>query len=142
MLHRIFRRMHVPALCVGASVGVLHVLGSPEAQRKAATPRCCWVQSNAYFNLIFTTTIFTPPMAKPQSANDDRSSKYRRLTQVEHVAHRAAMYLGSTSVEQTMQWVATRESDTIIVACKEISFVPALYKLYDEVVTLRQRTTR
>jgi DNA gyrase/topoisomerase IV subunit B len=81
-------------------------------------------------------------MAKPQSANDDRSSKYRRLTQVEHVAHRAAMYLGSTSVEQTMQWVATRESDTIIVACKEISFVPALYKLYDEVVTLRQRTTR
>jgi DNA topoisomerase-2 len=71
----------------------------------------------------------------------DRSVKYRKLTQLEHVAHRGSMYLGSMALERTPQWVATlndvgpEDAASLTVARKDVAFVPAVFKLYDEVVT-------
>lgn len=69
------------------------------------------------------------------AATDERADKYRRLTQEEHVKKRGAMYLGSMALETSPQWVATRDGDALTVTRKDVAFVPAMYKLFDEVAT-------
>jgi DNA gyrase/topoisomerase IV subunit B len=84
----------------------------------------------------------TTPAPKPLrddapggAPGDERSLKYQRLTQEEHVAHRGAMYVGSMALERSAQWVAERTGDRVSVAQREVEFVPAVYKLFDELVT-------
>jgi hypothetical protein len=45
------------------------------------------------------------------------------------------MYVGSSELERSMQLLATRDGDGVSVEQREIEFVPAVYKLFDELVT-------
>ncbi|BCR82677.1 DNA topoisomerase 2 [Aspergillus chevalieri] len=60
------------------------------------------------------------------------SEKYQKLTQLEHIIKRPDTYIGS--VERTTQhmWVYSTASEGM--EYREVSFVPGLYKIFDEIV--------
>lgn len=83
------------------------------------------------------------------------AEKYRKLTQLEHVLHRPAMYIGCTTTDTCETWVwddpkaVGSSSDTMSVTSgtsdaqigqiariikRPITFVPGLFKCFDEVV--------
>merc|ERR1711990_190847 len=57
---------------------------------------------------------------------------YKKIDNLEHVLLRPDMYVGSVeSVRQNM-WIYDQDSDKLV--SKEIDFIPALYKIYDEII--------
>lgn len=58
-------------------------------------------------------------------------NKYRKLTDIEHVFKRSGMYLGSTSLKTSIEWVY----DNGAFIEKELTYSPALVKLFDEVIS-------
>lgn len=60
------------------------------------------------------------------------SQRYSKLTDVEHVLHRPAMYAGSTNLERAEMHLF--DNDTQSIRLKPIEYVPALYKIFDEVL--------
>jgi DNA topoisomerase-2 len=56
---------------------------------------------------------------------------YQKKTQLEHILLRPDTYIGSTQRATEKMWVVDNESDRII--SREISYVPGLYKIFDEV---------
>lgn len=66
---------------------------------------------------------------------DARASKYMKLSQVEQVTLRSTMYVGETQPVTAQRWLTTATSDGVSVRRAEITYVPALLKLYDEVIT-------
>jgi len=62
--------------------------------------------------------------------------KYQKLDQHEHILKRPAMYIGSVKKESSMNWIYNEkrgESEPYIIS-KEITYVPGLYKIYDEIL--------
>jgi DNA gyrase/topoisomerase IV subunit B len=73
---------------------------------------------------------------RPSSPCDDgRARKFRRIEQHEHVLKRGTMYVGSCTMAAVPCWVLRREGEEERAAREPVPHVPALYKLYDEVVT-------
>ncbi|KAE8162993.1 DNA topoisomerase [Aspergillus tamarii] len=68
--------------------------------------------------------------AGPKDSNV--SEKYQKLTQLEHIIKRPDTYIGS--IERTSQhmWVYSTESEGM--EFREVSYVPGLYKIFDEIV--------
>jgi DNA topoisomerase-2 len=65
----------------------------------------------------------------------DRAAKYRKLTPLQHVVSRPGMYVGSVQVEKATRWVVEIRENTPVLVRKEVEYVPALLKLFDEAVT-------
>ena len=59
-------------------------------------------------------------------------SKYKKFTQIEHVLKKPGMYVGSVEAEQSNQWLYNNEKS--IMENREITYVPALYKIFDEIL--------
>lgn len=59
--------------------------------------------------------------------------KYRELSEQEHVLHRSGMYVGSVKEESTTQFIFDREDQ--VMKQKEVTYVPAMLKLVDEVLS-------
>lgn len=59
--------------------------------------------------------------------------KYRELSEQEHVLARPGMYVGSVKEETTTQFVFDREDQ--VMKQKEVTYVPAMLKLVDEVLS-------
>jgi DNA topoisomerase-2 len=57
---------------------------------------------------------------------------YKKVTQLEHVLLRPDTYVGSTQSEKKTMWVL--EDDGTRIVEREISYVPALYKIFDEIL--------
>ena len=64
------------------------------------------------------------------SSSKSASERYEKLTQREHILHRPDSYIGSTEYVTEDQWVI---EDGIMVS-KEITYVPGLYKIFDEIL--------
>ena len=60
------------------------------------------------------------------------SSNYKKLSQREHVLARPDTYVGSTEFRTNDMWVFDKESKQLL--SKEITYVPALYKIFDEIL--------
>ena len=58
------------------------------------------------------------------------SLKYKKLTQIEHILLKSGMYVGSKDHEVKNMWIL--ENSRIIQ--KVITYIPALYKIFDEVM--------
>ena len=58
--------------------------------------------------------------------------KYKKFTQIEHVLKKPGMYVGSVEAEQSNQWLYNNEKS--IMENREITYVPALYKIFDEIL--------
>lgn len=69
---------------------------------------------------------------------------YKRLSQLEHVLKRPAMYIGQVDESENNVWVLDKNNNKIIE--KSITYSPGLYKLFDEIIvnaydqTIRDKT--
>jgi DNA topoisomerase-2 len=60
------------------------------------------------------------------------TQKYQKLSQYEHILVRPDTYIGS--VEQTEQQMWVFNSETSQMEFRKVSFVPGLYKIFDEIL--------
>ena len=69
------------------------------------------------------------------------SSKYKKMTHIEHVIKKPGMYIGETKPKQDFQWIYNKENGKM--EYKEIIYSPGLYKIFDEIiVNALDETTR
>lgn len=79
--------------------------------------------------------IPAPAMVAQQAAKKGPKSVetvYQKKTQLEHILLRPDTYIGSVEFTTEQMWIFDPETDRIVQ--KEISFVPGLYKIYDEIL--------
>jgi DNA topoisomerase-2 len=71
---------------------------------------------------------------KPKKSNKRLSVEriYQKKTQLEHILLRPDAYIGS--VEPTKQQMWVWEEDRKCMVNREITFVPGLYKIFDEIL--------
>lgn len=55
-----------------------------------------------------------------------------QLTQLEHIIKRPDTYIGSVERSEKQMWVYNTEKDSM--EMREVSFVPGLYKIFDEIL--------
>ncbi|KAL1306289.1 hypothetical protein AAFC00_004375 [Neodothiora populina] len=68
--------------------------------------------------------------SKPKKGGN--TDKYQKLTQLEHIIKRPDTYIGSTERTEKNMWVFNSETDQI--EARDISYVPGLYKIFDEIL--------
>ena len=59
---------------------------------------------------------------------------YQKKTQLEHILLRPDTYVGSIEETTKQMWIYDDELEAIV--CKNITFVPGLYKIFDEILGL------
>ncbi|KAH9466514.1 hypothetical protein MJO28_000904 [Puccinia striiformis f. sp. tritici] len=75
------------------------------------------------------------PVSNKPSGNTKKktaSETYQKLSQLEHVLKRPDTYIGSVEAIKQYMWIYDKHSK--IMVHKEISFVPGLYKIVDEIL--------
>lgn len=74
------------------------------------------------------------PISKPGSKKKGggSSGQYQKLTQLEHILKRPDTYIGS--VERTTEQMWVYNSETEVMENRKVSFVPGLYKIFDEIL--------
>jgi DNA topoisomerase-2 len=60
------------------------------------------------------------------------SEQYQKLTQLEHILKRPDTYIGSVERTEKQMWVYNTTTDSM--EFREVSFVPGLYKIFDEIL--------
>ena len=73
-----------------------------------------------------------PADSKPSVKDKSVTDKYQKLTQLEHIIKRPDTYIGS--VERTEQQMWVFNSETSQMEDRKVSFVPGLYKIFDEIL--------
>jgi DNA topoisomerase-2 len=79
--------------------------------------------------------VAPPPKKAGKAAKGGKKTieeMYQKKTQLEHILLRPDTYIGSIEKVQQPMWVYDEASERIVQ--KEISFVPGLYKIFDEIV--------
>jgi DNA topoisomerase-2 len=71
-------------------------------------------------------------MLQPKPKKGNATSQYQKLTQLEHIIKRPDTYIGSVERLEKQMWVYNSESEAI--ESREISYVPGLYKIFDEIL--------
>jgi DNA topoisomerase-2 len=66
--------------------------------------------------------------AKAQTATE----LYQKLTQLEHIIKRPDTYIGSVERTDEQMWVYNSETEQM--ESRKVSFVPGLYKIFDEIL--------
>ncbi|KAL2009643.1 hypothetical protein VTN00DRAFT_5450 [Thermoascus crustaceus] len=70
--------------------------------------------------------------AQPSEKTGSSSDKYEKLTHLEHIIKRPDTYIGSVEKMTAHMWVYNSEMDAM--EYREVSYVPGLYKIFDEIV--------
>jgi DNA topoisomerase-2 len=71
----------------------------------------------------------TVPTGKGPANNSD---KYKMISHIEHILIRPDTYIGSVERTKQEMWVYNSQSEAI--EFREVSFVPGLYKIFDEIL--------
>jgi len=71
------------------------------------------------------------PKAKAKGSND-ASDKYQKISHMEHILLRPDTYIGSVERTDKEMWVYNSATDAM--EFREVSFVPGLFKIFDEVL--------
>ncbi|KAH7135608.1 DNA topoisomerase [Dendryphion nanum] len=72
------------------------------------------------------------PEAKLKKAAGGSSSKYQMLTHLEHIMKRPDTYIGSVERTTDKMWVFNSETEAM--EFRDVSYVPGLYKIFDEIL--------
>lgn len=72
-----------------------------------------------------------PVKPKPK-AKKDATDQYQKLTQLQHIIKRPDTYIGSVEQTTELMWVFNSESQSM--EQRKVSFVPGLYKIFDEIL--------
>ncbi|EOD43202.1 putative dna topoisomerase ii protein [Neofusicoccum parvum UCRNP2] len=78
------------------------------------------------------TEASPPPAKAPKAAPGSATEKYQRLTQLEHIIKRPDTYIGSVERDSKHMWVFNSTTESM--EMREVSFVPGLYKIFDEIL--------
>jgi len=62
----------------------------------------------------------------------DATDQYQKLTQLEHIIKRPDTYIGSVERATETMWVFNSENSQM--ELRKVSFVPGLYKIFDEIL--------
>jgi DNA topoisomerase-2 len=71
------------------------------------------------------------PASKPKTPGK-KGDQYQKLTQLEHIIKRPDTYIGSVERTEKQMWVYNTDQDAM--EFREVSFVPGLYKIFDEIL--------
>ncbi len=116
------------SMCLTAKKGVVY---SRMAVQKVE-------QSLYQLNCIFISLHFLQPLSfTDENVNEGNKRMsveriYQRKTQLEHILLRPDTYIGSTEETTQPMWVYDEDKKAIIQ--KQITFVPGLYKIFDEIL--------
>lgn len=80
---------------------------------------------------MMTEAAPTPPKAS-KAASGSSTDKYQKLTQLEHIIKRPDTYIGSVERDTKQMWVFNSTLESM--EMREVSFVPGLYKIFDEIL--------
>ncbi|KAL8775572.1 MAG: hypothetical protein Q9209_000068 [Squamulea sp. 1 TL-2023] len=70
---------------------------------------------------------------EPKPKKDSKSTDtYQKLTQLEHIIKRPDTYIGSAERSEKQMWVYNSQKE--LMEMREISYVPGLYKILDEIL--------
>ncbi|KAF4554280.1 DNA gyrase/topoisomerase IV subunit A-like protein [Elsinoe fawcettii] len=112
------------------------LVDTPPKQKKAPAPKKpSGKPLQTIANESFNDTMDSPkptPKATPKGAKGGNSDKYQKLTQLEHILKRPDTYIGSVERMEQQMWVYN--STTEQMEHREVSFVPGLYKIFDEIL--------
>jgi DNA topoisomerase II len=72
------------------------------------------------------------PKPKSKAAPTNASQKYQKISHIEHILIRPDTYIGSVERTEKEMWVYNSHTDAI--EFREVTFVPGLYKIFDEVL--------
>ncbi|KAK4991478.1 DNA topoisomerase 2 [Elasticomyces elasticus] len=70
--------------------------------------------------------------AKDKAKKGGATEKYQKLTQLEHILKRPDTYIGSVERTEQKMWVFNSETEAM--ENREVSYVPGLYKIFDEIL--------
>lgn len=70
--------------------------------------------------------------SKPHAKKKTATEQYQKLTQLEHIIKRPDTYIGSVERLEQQMWVFNSENDQM--ELRQVSFVPGLYKIFDEIL--------
>lgn len=72
--------------------------------------------------------------AKPKAASKSKTATetYQKLTQLEHILKRPDTYVGSVEKTEQKMWVYNSELEHM--EFREVTYVPGLYKIFDEIL--------
>jgi DNA topoisomerase-2 len=70
--------------------------------------------------------------SEPKPKKKGATDQYQKLTQLEHILKRPDTYIGS--VESTTEQMWAFNSETVSMENRKVSFVPGLYKIFDEIL--------
>ncbi|KAL1871029.1 hypothetical protein VTK73DRAFT_2338 [Phialemonium thermophilum] len=70
--------------------------------------------------------------ALPKGKKKTATETYQKLTQLEHIIKRPDTYIGSVERTTQQMWVFNKEAEEM--EKREVSFVPGLYKIFDEIL--------
>jgi DNA topoisomerase-2 len=83
---------------------------------------------------------YIKPMA---SATDSLSSKYQKMTDLEHILKKPDTYIGSIQLTECTEYTTLGATDPVTIGLATFTHVPALYKLVDEgLVNMRDHVIR
>lgn len=77
-------------------------------------------------------SMMSGPSKKAPAKKKSATEQYQKLTQLEHIIKRPDTYIGS--VERTTESMWVFNSETSQMEMRKVSFVPGLYKIFDEVL--------
>ncbi|TKX21256.1 DNA topoisomerase-like protein 2 [Elsinoe australis] len=83
-------------------------------------------------NESFNETMDSPKSTPKGAKKAGNSDKYQKLTQLEHILKRPDTYIGSVERMDQQMWVFN--STTEQMEQREVSYVPGLYKIFDEIL--------
>jgi len=70
---------------------------------------------------------------KPKMAPNTATDKYQRITHLEHIIKRPDTYIGSVErITEKQMWVYNSSTESM--ENREVSYVPGLYKIFDEIL--------
>ncbi|KAM0718656.1 hypothetical protein Q7P37_005727 [Cladosporium fusiforme] len=95
------------------------------APKKAASQPLAEMENESY-------AVDGASESKPTASKKGATDQYQKLTQLEHILKRPDTYIGS--VERTTEQMWAFNSETVTMENRKVSFVPGLYKIFDEIL--------
>ncbi|KAK5134560.1 DNA topoisomerase 2 [Meristemomyces frigidus] len=107
---------------------------SAKKQKKAPAPRKTASKPLAALeNESFNFEVAADEKSKPKAQKKGGATEqYQKLTQLEHILKRPDTYIGSVERTTEQMWVYNSETDAM--ENRKVTFVPGLYKIFDEIL--------
>ncbi|MCJ1386739.1 DNA topoisomerase 2 [Xylographa soralifera] len=121
---------------LASEVGSLHddtlLSATPSSAKKQKKDLAPKKKAGKPLQTLENEAISFDGVAEPKSKKGGNAEQYQKLTQLEHIIKRPDTYIGSVERSEKQMWVYNTEADSM--EMREVSFVPGLYKIFDEIL--------